>query len=95
MHMKIEMADAVNAASLADRLTDAVGAERISLRRDRGEVDVRFEPGSDRVVLRVLDAVVRWLDHVGVGSAQLLLGKPTYRVAGGVAVERWRGTNAP
>ena len=90
MQMRIVVADAGSAASLADRLTVAFGAERISLRGDRQRVDVRVERESDRAILRVLDAVVRWLDHVGVGFAEMWLGKRSYTVARRMPVETWR-----
>jgi hypothetical protein len=90
MQMRIVVADAGSAASLADRLAAALGAERILLWGDRREVDVRVEQDSDRVILRVVDAVVRWLDHVGVGFAEMWLGKRSYTVARGIPFETWR-----
>jgi hypothetical protein len=90
MQMRIVVADAGSAASLAERLTAAIGAERISLWGARREIDVRIERESDRAILRVLDAVVRWLDYVGTGFAELWIGKRTYTLASGITVETWR-----
>lgn len=90
MQMRIVVADAGSAASLADRLTVALGADRISLRGDRQRVDVRVERESDGAIPRVLDAVERWLDHVGVGFAEMWLGERSYTVARGMPVETWR-----
>jgi hypothetical protein len=90
MQMRIVVADAGSAASLADRLTAGFGAERVSLWGDRREVDVRVERELDRAILGVLDAVVQWLDHVGFGFAEMWLGKRSYTVATGAPVETWR-----
>jgi hypothetical protein len=90
MKMRIVVPDATSAKGLAERLSLALGAERISLRGDRGEVDVRVERGSDRTVLRVLDAVERWLDHAGVGSVEMRLGERSYKLARWVPVEAWQ-----
>jgi hypothetical protein len=81
MEMRIVVPDAASASGLAERLSAAFGAERIALRRDRREVDVQVRRGSDRAVLHVLDAVLRWLEHAGVGSVEMWLGERSYRMA--------------
>ncbi len=79
MEMRIVVPDATSASALAERLTVAFGAHRISRLGDRPEVAVRVGRHSDRAVLRVLDAVDGWLDHAGAGFAELRLGKRSYR----------------
>jgi hypothetical protein len=81
MEVRIVVSEAEGASALAERLNVAFGAERISLRRDRPEVDVRVEGNTDRAVLRVLDAVEAWLDRTAVGWAEMWLGERSYRVA--------------
>jgi hypothetical protein len=81
MELRIVLPDSVSASALAARLSVAFGAERISLRRDRREVDVQVERGSDRAVLSVLDAVAGWFEQAAVGSAELRLGTHSYRLA--------------
>jgi hypothetical protein len=81
MEMRIVVPDAACASALAERLTVAFGAERISLWADRPEVGLRVGRESDRAVLRVLDAVEGLLDQAGVGFAELWLGKRSYRFA--------------
>jgi hypothetical protein len=83
MKMRIVVPDATSENGLADRPSIAFGAERISLRGDHREVDVRVERGSDRAVLRVLDAVDRCLDQPGVGSAEMRLGERSQNSPGG------------
>jgi hypothetical protein len=90
MEMRIVVPDAASASSLAQRLTLAVGAERISCPDDRPEVDVRVDHGSDRVIVHVVDAVERWLDHASVGSAEMSLGSNSYRLARWIPVETWQ-----
>ena len=90
MEMRIVVPDAVSASVLAERLTVVFGAERISLAGERREVDVLVEQESDPAILRVLDAVERWLDQVGVGSAEMWLGTRSYRVARWVPIETWQ-----
>lgn len=90
MEMRIVVPDAASAGALAERLTLVVGAERISLRGDRQEVDVRVEHDSDRAIVYVLDAVERWLEHTSVGSAEMWLGDHSYRFARWVPVETWQ-----
>ena len=92
MEMRIVVPDVASASVLAERLTVALGAERISLAGERREVDVRVEveQESDPAILCVLDAVERWLDQVGVGSAEMWLGTRSYRVARWVPIETWQ-----
>ena len=68
MEMRIVVPDAASATVLADRLTVSFGAERISLRMERREVDVLIDREPDPAILRVLDAVERWIDQSRVGS---------------------------
>jgi hypothetical protein len=74
MEMRVVVPDATTVPSLAEQLTVALGPDRISIRRDRPEVDVRVEQGSDWRVLRVLNAVERWREHAGVESVEMWLG---------------------
>jgi hypothetical protein len=90
MEMRIVVPDAASAVALAERLTLVLGAERISLLGDRQEVGVRVEHGSDRAILRVLDAVERWLEHATAGSAEMWLGDHSYRLARWAPVETWQ-----
>ena len=78
MEMRIVVPDATSASALAERLTAAFGAHKIS-RPSGPEVGVEVGRHSDRAVLRVLDAVDRWLDHTGAGFADMRLGKHSYR----------------
>jgi hypothetical protein len=90
MVMRIVVPDATSASGLAERLSLALGAERISLLGRSRRIDVRVERGSDRTVLRVLEAVERWLDQAGVGSVEMWLGERSYRLARWVQVETWQ-----
>lgn len=90
MEMRIVVPDAASAGALAERLALVVGAEGISLRGDRQEVDIRVEHESDRAILHVLDAVERWLEHTSVESAEMWLGDHSYRFARWVPVETWQ-----
>jgi hypothetical protein len=90
MEMRILVPEAASTSTLAERLSVVVGAERISLLDDRGEVGVRVEGASDRAVLRVIDTVERWLEERAAGSAELWLGEHSYRLARSAPVETWR-----
>ena len=90
MEMRIVVPDAASATLLADRLTVAFGAERISLRRERREVDVLIDREPDPAILRVLDAVEGWIDQARVGSVEMWLGKRSYRIARWVQAETWQ-----
>jgi hypothetical protein len=90
MEMRIVVPDAASATVLADRLTVTFGPERISLRRERRAVDVLIDPEPDRAILRVLDAVERWIDQSRVGSVEMWLGERSYRIARWVPAESWQ-----
>jgi hypothetical protein len=90
MEMRIVVADAGSASSLAERLVVAFGTDRVSLGGGRPEVGVRIEGESGRTVLGVLDTVERWLGHAGLGSAEMWLGKNSYRLARWAPVEGWQ-----
>ena len=90
MEMRIVVADAVSANALAQRLTVTFGTERISLVGERREVDVLVERESDPAIIRILEAVERWLDQSSVGSAEMWLGENSYKVARWVPVETWQ-----
>jgi hypothetical protein len=90
MEMRIVVPDAASATVLADRLTVAFGPERISLQAERREVDVLIDPEPDPAILRVLDAVERWIDHARVGSVEMWLGERSYRIARWVPAEAWQ-----
>jgi hypothetical protein len=90
MEMRVVVPDAASVASLAERLSGALGSERVSIRGDRGEVDVRVERGSDRSVRRVVDAVERWHDQARVASVEMWLGERSYTLTRWVPVETWQ-----
>jgi hypothetical protein len=90
MEMRIVMGDVGSAGALAEQLTAAFGSGRVSLRGNRPEVGLRIEGDSDRIVLRVLDAVERWLEQGGLGSAEMWLGENSYRVSRWAPVEVWQ-----
>jgi hypothetical protein len=69
MEMRIVAGDSESARVLADALTAAFGARRVSFRPDDPKLDVRVRGGSDPTVLRVLDAVDRWPNHEGSHQA--------------------------
>jgi hypothetical protein len=90
MEMRIVVPDRASATALAERLTSAFGTEQILLRRERREVDVLIDREPDSSILRVLDAVERWLDQATVGSAEMWLGDHSYRLAKWMPVETSR-----
>ena len=83
MEMRIVAGDSESASVLADALRVACSDARVSLRRDRPNVEVRVRGRSDQTVLRVLDTVDRWLDHASSRSAEMWLGERSY------TIERW------
>jgi hypothetical protein len=89
MEMRFVVPPAASATSLAERLSLTFGSERISLLGDSG-VDVRVESESDRTVVRALEVVERWLHYAAVGSAEMRLGKGSYRVASWASGEWWQ-----
>ncbi len=91
MEMRIVVPEAVSTSVLAERLTAALGHERISLLADRQQVDVRVASASDHAVLRILETVDHWLDETAGGSAEMWLGGRSYRmVARWAPVETWQ-----
>jgi len=90
MEMRIVVPDTTSASVLAEGLTVAFGANRISRWADLPEVGVRCGRHSDRAVLRVLDVVEGWLDQAGAGFADMQLGKRSYRIARFAPVESWQ-----
>jgi hypothetical protein len=90
MEMRIVVPSGGNLRGLAERLTATFGADHISCGDDREEVGIRLEGNSDRAVIRAVDAVERWLDHAGCGSAEMWLGENSYRLARWSPVETWR-----
>jgi hypothetical protein len=89
MEMRVVVPDAASATSLAERLSVAIGSERISVRRHGQEVDVQVERDTDRSVLRILDTVERWYDQAGVGSVEMWLGERSYTLARWVPAQTW------
>jgi hypothetical protein len=92
MEMWIVPDDPRSAIGLADALTASLGDDRVLLRRDPppAEVGVREgKEGSDRTVVRVLDAVDRWLDRSGGGSAEVHLGSRSYTMGRRAPVGFW------
>jgi len=90
MEMRIVVPPGGHARGLAERLSGTFGADRISCRDRREEVGIRIEENSDRAVLLAVDAVERWLDHAGCGSAEMWLGGNSYRLARWAPVEAWQ-----
>ena len=90
MEMRIVVPPGGNARGLAERLTATFGADRVSCRDTREEVGIRIEGNSDRTVLIALDAVERWLDHVGCGTAEMWLGENSYRLARSTPAAAWQ-----
>lgn len=81
MQMRIVVADSASATALALRLAVVFGGECVALADDQREVDLDVDRGSDRAILRVLDAVERWLDGAAAASAELWLGEHSYRLS--------------
>lgn len=90
MEIRIVAPDTASASALAERLTVAFGAEHISLRGDRKEVDVQIDREPEPAIVRVVDTVARWFDHARVGTVELWLGERSYKLAHWVPVEPWR-----
>jgi hypothetical protein len=90
VEMRIVLGDVGSASALAEQLTAALSGGRVTLWGDRPEVGLWVEGDSDRFVLRVLDAVERWLDQAGLGSAEMWLGEHSYKVARWAPVEVWQ-----
>lgn len=89
MEMRVVVPDTASVIALAERLSAALGSERISVRTDSREVDILVEQESDRGVLHVLDTVERWYDQAEVGSVEMWLGERSYTFARWVPAETW------
>lgn len=89
MELRIVVPDATSATVLADRLIGAFGSEHVSLRDGWREVDVRIDREPDSAIVRVLEAVERWLDQARVGSVEMRLGERSYRFARWAPTEIW------
>ena len=88
MEMRIVVPE--DAGALATHLAGAFGSERISLRDDdHREVDIRVEGEADPLVVRIFDAVERWLHDATIGSAEMWLEGHSYRVARWSPLDRW------
>ena len=90
VEVRVVVPDATSVTSLAEQLSIALGSDRISVRPDRPEVDVRVEEKSDWRVLRVLSTVERWRDRAGVASVEMWLGERSCILGRPDLVETWR-----
>ena len=81
MEMRIVVPDADSATMLADRLSVDLGSEFVSLRRESGEVDILIDREPEPAIVRILEAVERWLDHAHTGSVEMWLGDRSFRLA--------------
>jgi hypothetical protein len=79
--MRVVVPDAASATSLAERLSLALGSERVSVRGNGQELEIQVERESDRSLLRILDMVERWYDQAGVGFVEMWLGERSYTLA--------------
>ena len=89
MQMRIVAGDSESACVLADALTADFGARRVFFRPDDSKFEVRVRGRSDSTVLRVLDAVDRWLDHGGSRSAEMWLGERSHTFSHQAPPGRW------
>jgi hypothetical protein len=89
MEMRVVVPDATMVLSLAEQLSVALGSDRISIPRDRPEVEVRVEQGSDWRVLRVLHTVEWWRNHAGIESVEMWLGERSCILGRRALVETW------
>jgi hypothetical protein len=90
MEMRVVVPDTASVLALAERLSVALGSESVSIDGDGREVDIVVEHESDRSVLRVLDAVVRWYQQAEIGSVEMWLGERSYTFARWMPAETWR-----
>jgi hypothetical protein len=88
MEMRIVLPDTTSATALAQRLSLALGTDRIRLRDLPGEVDVLIDPEPPVGIAGVVGAVVRWFDDARVATVELWLGERSYRLARWNPVER-------
>ena len=89
MEMRIVLPDETSASALAQRLSLALGTDRIRLRDLPGEFDVLIDPEPPAGIAGVVGAVVRWFDDARVATVELWLGERSYRLARWNPVE-WR-----
>ena len=89
MEMRIVVPDADSATMLADQLSIDLGFERVSLRRERREVDILLDREPEPAIVGILEAVERWLDQAHTGSVEMWLGERSYRLARWAPVETW------
>ena len=89
MHMRVVLPDTASVPALAERLSAALGSERISVDRDGREVDIQVEQDSDRGVLRVLDTVERWYAQAEVGFVEMWLGERSFTLARWLPAKTW------
>ena len=89
MEMRIVVPDADSAAILADQLSVDFGFERVSLRRETREVDILIDREPEPAIVRILEAVERWLDQAHTGSVEMWLGERSSRLARWAPVETW------
>jgi len=80
MEIRIVVPAAGSVSSLAERLASRYGTERILHGGDRSEVGIEVASEADRAVIGVLESVERWLDQVGLSSAEMWLGEHVYRL---------------
>ena len=88
MEMRVVVPDATSARLLAERLSIAVGSERISFGTDSREVLVEDE--SDWGIARVVDAVERWHGEADVRSVEMWLGERSYTFARWLPAVTWQ-----
>lgn len=89
MEMRIIVRDADSATMLADQLSVDFGFEHVSLRRERPGVDILIDREPEPAIVRILEAVERWLDQAHTGSVEMWLGDRSYRLTRWVPVETW------
>jgi hypothetical protein len=90
MEIRIVVPDAARATALAERLTNALGSERISVRGEPAGVDVQIDGEPDPAIVGVLDTVERWFAQARVGTVEMWLGERSYRLAQWVPFEALR-----
>ncbi len=88
MKMRIVVPDTASASALAERLTSSFGADPVSLRWHRRQVDVLIDREPEPAIVRVVDAVARWFEQARVGSVEMWLGERSYRLAQWVRIDR-------
>jgi hypothetical protein len=81
MEMRVVVPDTASVLALAERLSAALGSDRVSVNGDGREVDILVEHESDWSVLHVLNAVERWYQQADIGSMEMCLGERSYTFA--------------